>query len=34
MFSNTDCVVKKVDSKINEELIASILTKASEFEKN
>ena len=30
--TNTDCVVKKVDSKITEELIASILTKASEFE--
>ena len=30
--TNTDCVVKKVDSKITEELISSILTKASEFE--
>ena len=30
--NNTDCVIKVIDSKITEELIASILSKASEFE--
>ena len=30
--NNTDCVIKVVDSKITEELITSILSKASEFE--
>ena len=32
-LNNSDCVIKVVNSKITEELIASILSKASEFEK-